>query len=254
MFIIFLGKLISLLFSYVIIKYFNYNETYVSLTSYERCFGWFFQEYISEKFSLTTGKFFMINKEFRNIILFNGVTVTKFIIFWSYIINMSEVVGITFMFISLNFILFTGIFDIYSNKKFFKFKDFFILLLLFKIYLQFLFLYSKTDLYIIYKLFELSYLLIILPLIMISYLILFFQLVISKSNFINYYFYYVKSYIKKNLSILVLINKFSVIIVSIIINSWLLNSIITYEIINSSNFFQELLINYFFFNLFLKIF
>ena len=81
------GKLMSFI-TYISFKnLLNSNKTYV--TSITKFFGWFLIEHIKEDYDKTSGKFFLINEDFRNLIK-NLLIVIRNVLIWSHLLTSFE--------------------------------------------------------------------------------------------------------------------------------------------------------------------
>ena len=226
---------------------------FTNLSLCEQGFFWFFREYIYESFYITSEKFFMTNKEFRNICIFKSFKIILTISIWLYLLNLLEVLCIIFILINISLILIYCIIDTYFKKDSLKLNFFLITPLFLILCFNAVPLYSKNDIYIIlYSLFGFVYLLFILVT-LTSYLKLFLDLF----NFNNHYFFYT-SFINKNLFSFSLKTHFKITIFLRLILTisifYVFNYIFNYEIINSHNFYQELLLVSYFYSMFIKIF
>ena len=249
--IIFSGKFLSLFICYVTIKYFS-NEIFTNLSLFEQSFFWFFREYIYESFHITSEKFLMTNKEFRNICIFKSFRIIQTVFIWVYLSNIIKILSMIFILIGINLTLIYYIIDIYLKRNFLKFNFFLIAPLFLKLCFNVVSLYSKNDVYTtLYGLFGFIYLSFILV-ILISYLKLCFDLF----NFNNYYFF-CRNLINKNLLLFSLKIQFKTtlfILLTLTISIfYVLNSLFNFEVIVSNNFSQELLLISCFCSIFIEI-
>ena len=133
-------------------------------------------------------------------------------------------------------------------RNIFKFKDFIILLVLFKIYLQMIFLYSMTDLYILwYTIVGLFYLIFVI-FITVGYYLLILNIHLFRFNFVNYccsFFRYIKNDTNKFSVLIFCFAKLFILAFLIITYFYFYNTILSCEVFKSNNFYQELTIIFF---------
>ncbi len=131
----FAGKLIAL------ISYSSFNNLLIhfyDLNLLNKIVGWFFIEHVFEEYNKTSGKFFLINKDFRNL-LKNLLILNRNILFWSQFLTLTELL-LTISLLSL--IVYFSIYLICKNKIRGKSKE--VLILLYYVFLIYLLLLKSV--------------------------------------------------------------------------------------------------------------
>ncbi len=101
----------SLFVSYLLLKLTN-GVDFNHLILIERVFGWFFVEHVFENYSQTSGKFFIINNDFRKLICNIWISMKK-IIFSVYFTTAVEFINLLFL---LAFLIYLLILQFYQNN------------------------------------------------------------------------------------------------------------------------------------------
>ena len=214
-----------------LINYFSFYELTTHTISYDPLpmhifSGWFFIEHIFEEYTITSGKLFLINKNFRTLTR-NLLLLNRNILFWPQISKLAEFLLIIFL---LSLFFYCLIYLIIQNQLFKKKEVTLLLYYLFISYILLLKVFTFLNWFNIYftlKLIILFFVIFLSILVMLLQTIVFYRYLLfnlknisSKSVFLKSYFY--------ALSILLL--SFNYCRVMFAIN------------LNSDNFIQELFI------------
>jgi hypothetical protein len=136
------GKLMSLMFQFLLIKLFK-DFSFSNFNALEKSISWFLVEHVFEHYRLTSGKFFMINEDFRRLIT-NFFKIVRDLIYWSHIITINELFTLVFSVCCLIYLSFVNFYSEFNTNKY-TFRNFmyclFIVTLMFKIYFR----YTKFD-------------------------------------------------------------------------------------------------------------
>ena len=142
------GKLMSFMFQFLLIKLFK-DFSFSNFNAIEKSISWFLVEHISDHYSLTSGKFFMINEDFRRLIT-NFFKIVRDLIYWSHIITITELFTLVFSVCCLIYLSFVNFYSEFNAKKY-TLRNFmyclFISTLIFKIYFR----YTKFDVFFVLR-------------------------------------------------------------------------------------------------------
>jgi len=225
------GKLLNIVVQILIITLFK-NINLKNLTALEKILGWFLIEHIFEKNNLNSGKFFFVNRDFRNLIT-NIVRLIRNLIFWVYIVTVLELVTFIFIIILLTYLLSIHVYFFFFKK--FSYKNF-LFVFLFSFFLKKIFRrYSKFDLFFVSQ-----------PLfLLLEFICICFYLYII--FFIGYH--YISNYKSKQIKYLNIKFFFIKLIFFLIFLSFLcfcVYNIFLYETKISNNIIQELIVQFLF--------
>ena len=135
MWCVFAGKLITL------ISYLSFNNLLIysnNLNLLNRVVGWFFIEHVFEEYNKTAGKFFLNNKDFRNLFK-NLLILSRNILLWSQFLTLIELL-LTISLLIL--IIYCLIYLIYQDKVKGKSKE--VLILIYYIFLIYVLLLKNV--------------------------------------------------------------------------------------------------------------
>lgn len=142
------GKSMGFMFQFLLIKLFK-DFSFSNFNALEKSISWFLVEHVFDHYNLTSGKFFMINEDFRRLIT-NFFKIVRDLIYWSHIITITELFTLVFSVCCLIYLSFVNFYSEFNVKKY-TLRNFmyclFISTLMFKIYFR----YTKFDVFFVLR-------------------------------------------------------------------------------------------------------
>jgi hypothetical protein len=199
-------------------------------------YGWLFQEHVREDFNTTSGKRFMLKRDFRNRFITQSIKIIRNVIFWVHTLTTLELGTWLVLLLALFYLVYIELTT--KQKTEYIFTEHFIFITLLFLVTQGCTLYGLFDLFFITR----PFIIFVLKLYTVLTVIIF-----------SYLFYFVLFNISKtlNLTVRLLVNKITFILFYLLISSLLVVTIISQENITNENFFHELTLRTFCFKYFL---
>ena len=133
----------SFIIKFLLIKLFE-DFCFNNFNILEKSVSWFLVEHVFEQYNLTSGKFFIINEDFRRLIT-NFLKIVRDLTYWPYVITITEFFSLIF---TVCYLVYLGVIDFYSKlstKVKYTFKDFVYYLFISAFIAEIHYRYTKFD-------------------------------------------------------------------------------------------------------------